>query len=358
MQQKKQRIVVKIGSSSLTKKDGSLSPVKLAQFCDAFAETRQAGHELIVVSSGSVAAGFREIGYPVRPVTVQAKQAAAAVGQSLLMQQYRFMLQQYGITAAQLLLTRHDFRDGEHYQNISAALSELLKRHVLPIINENDSTAVDELTFGDNDMLSALISGATHADKLILFTDADGVYTANPQKDPAAEKFRHIAVISDDITGAADTETTAVGTGGMRAKLKAAEAAQEVGVGVYIGRFAPDTSIASIAAGIGSGTYIQAGAAAMKTRKQWIAYHASPRGMLRVDPGAAEALLQSGKSLLSVGVIEAAGDFDTGDVIDVYDEEDHFLGKGKAAAPRTRLQEDDASFLIIHRDEWVAMNNR
>ncbi|WP_147802203.1 glutamate 5-kinase [Alkalicoccus halolimnae] len=359
----KKRIVVKIGSSSLTEKDGTLSPLKLAKFCHAFAEVKKSGHELIVVSSGSVAAGFREIGYSSRPKTVRAKQAAAAVGQSLLMQQYRFSLQQYGITPAQMLLTKHDFRNAEHYQNIFESLSELLKRGILPIINENDSTAVDELTFGDNDMLSALISGVTHADMLILMTDIDGIYNANPISDPHAEKYTMIHKISEELFDQTDTSTTAVGTGGMRAKLQAAKAAQKMGTAVYIGTFTESETFAHIAGFRGGGTYIvPEKEKQMQTYKQWIAYHASSHGSITVDDGAAEALLNEGSSLLLVGVQQIEGKFDKGEVVNVYSSAGTLIGKGKAADRSEELQHlkslsSPPSSLVVHRDFWVSLHN-
>ncbi len=363
MKMSKKRLVVKIGSSSLTDRDGSLSPLKLAKFCDAFASVKKAGHELIVVSSGSVAAGFREIGYPSKPQTVRSKQAAAAVGQSLLMQQYRFSLQQYGITPAQMLLTRHDFRNPENYQNIFESLTELLKKGVLPIINENDSTAVDELTFGDNDMLSALLSGVVHADMLLLMTDIDGIYDDNPFQNPEAEKYEKIYSIDHDLLGRAGVSSSTVGTGGMHAKLLAAKAAQQMGTAVYISTFKETEPFQDIASYKGKGTYIlPADEKQMRTSRQWIAYHASPRGSLKVDAGAAEALLHQGKSLLLVGVISVEGAFKKGDVLDVFDEHGELLGKGKAAAEARELHEHSSSSgsspLVIHRNFWVTLNHR
>lgn len=357
----KKRIVIKVGSSSLTSADGTLSPLKLAKFSHAFALVKNAGHELIVVSSGSVAAGFREIGYPAKPVTIRAKQAAAAVGQTLLMQQYRFQLTQYGITPAQVLLTRHDFRNAEHYQNISASLGELLKRGMLPIINENDSTAVEELTFGDNDMLSALISGVMHADMLLLMTDIDGIYNKNPSLHENAVKYQKIYHIDESLYAQTDGATTAIGTGGMRAKLKAAQAAQEMGAAVYISTFSESESIESILLYQGAGTYILPPTAKqMKTKKQWIAYHASSKGRITLDDGAAEAVLNNGSSLLLVGILSIEGNFHQGDVIDAYDRKNQMIGKGQVNLSAQDIQKAEesspaGSSIIIHRDQWVSM---
>src|SRR5690606_15833974 len=181
---KKQRIVVKIGSSSLTNDKGEIDQEKLNDHVHAVAALRKDRHEVILVSSGAVAAGFTRLGYPTRPVTLKGKQAAAAVGQSLLIQSYIEQFYPYGIIPAQILLTRTDFSNRERYQNAYATLMELLERKMLPIINENDTVSVEELTFGDNDMLSALVSGFIHADQLIILTDINGLYDADPRFNP------------------------------------------------------------------------------------------------------------------------------------------------------------------------------
>lgn len=177
----KQRVVVKIGSSSLTNDRGEIDNTKFDDHIQALAALRQAGHEVIVVSSGAVAAGFAALGYPARPVTLKGRQAAAAVGQSLLVQSYIEKFRPYRLVPAQILLTRSDFANRERYRNAFATMTELLERGMIPIINENDTVSVDELTFGDNDMLSALVSGFLHADQLIILTDINGIYSANPR---------------------------------------------------------------------------------------------------------------------------------------------------------------------------------
>ncbi|NWN96343.1 MAG: glutamate 5-kinase, partial [Bacillus sp. (in: Bacteria)] len=177
----KERIVVKIGSSSLTNHKGEIDQDKLTDHVDAIATLLGANHEVILVSSGAVAAGFKKLGYPSRPVTLKGKQAAASVGQSLLIQTYMEKFSEYNITAAQILLTRSDFSNRDRYRNAYATITELLERGIVPIINENDTVSVDELTFGDNDMLSSLVSGFIHADRLIILTDIDGIYDGNPR---------------------------------------------------------------------------------------------------------------------------------------------------------------------------------
>ncbi|NJP37280.1 glutamate 5-kinase [Alkalicoccus luteus] len=352
---KRKRIVIKIGSSSLTEEDGTLSPVKMAAFCHAIAGLRQKGHELLIVSSGAVAAGFRDIGYAARPTTVRARQAAAAAGQALLMQHYRFQLQHYRIIPAQLLVTRSDFSEEKHFQNLHAAIEELLSRKILPIINENDSTAVDELTFGDNDMLSALVGGALHADLLMLLTDADGVYSADPREDPEAVKYKELHTIPEELLQAPSRST--LGTGGIGTKLLASRAAADTGVEAYIGTLSSTEDLLQACEGSGSGTYIRTQSGrVMRTRRQWIAYHASASGVLFIDDGAKEAVLNRGASLLTVGISKTEGTFFRGDIVDVYAGA-HKIGRGRVLVDHTELSGAIVeSSIAVHRDEWVSLN--
>ena len=207
----KQKIVVKIGSSSLTNEQGEIDEQKLTGYVEAIAALRKAKHTVVLVSSGAVAAGFKQLGYSVRPVTLKGRQAAAAVGQSLLIQSYIKKFQGHRLTPAQILLTRSDFSNRERYRNAFSTIMELLDRGIIPIINENDTVSVDELTFGDNDMLSALVSGFIHADQLIILTDINGLYTDNPMKNPNAKKYHFLEEISDNLLAATapdDTKTT------------------------------------------------------------------------------------------------------------------------------------------------------
>lgn len=232
---KKQRIVVKIGSSSLTNVKGEIDQTKFNDHIDALAVLRKAGHEVILVSSGAVAAGFAKLGYSSRPITIKGKQAASAVGQGLLMQSYIEKFSVHGIMPAQILLTRIDFSNRERYRNAFATMTELLERGIVPIINENDTVSVEELTFGDNDMLSALVSGFLHADQLIILTDINGLYELNPHKYPLAKRLDYLEQITDDLLKGATDTGSKVGTGGMKSKLLAAKTATSLGVSVFIG---------------------------------------------------------------------------------------------------------------------------
>jgi glutamate 5-kinase len=362
----KKRIVVKIGSSSLTNPKGEIDQVKFNDHVEAVAALRKEGHEVILVSSGAVAAGFSRLGYPSRPVTLKGKQAAAAVGQSLLIQSYMEQFGKFGIVPAQILLTRNDFSKKERYRNAFATLMELLERGVLPIINENDTVSVQELTFGDNDMLSALVSGLVHAEKLIILTDINGLYDSNPRVNPSAKKWDHLQEITEEMMGGADDTGSKVGTGGMKSKLLAANTALSLGVQVFIGRGTGSQKLIDILKGNGDGTYIgDESLATIKTPKQWIALHSDVTGKIFVDKGAETALLANGKSLLPAGIYEVSGSFVKGDVVEVFGV-DGLIGKGEVhfSADELRgimgkrseevLREIDVSKMeVIHRDKWV-----
>lgn len=253
---KAKRIVVKIGSSSLTDAKGEIDHERLQDHIHALAALRQVNYEVILVSSGAVAAGFTRLGYASIPMTIKRKQAAAAVGQSLLIQSYIEKFRDLNIVPAQLLLTREDFSNRERFRNAFSTITELLERGILPIINENDTVAINELTFGDNDMLSALVSGFVHADQLIILTDINGLYAENPRINPFAKKIDYLEDITDEMMGAADGSGSKFGTGGMKSKLEAAKTATSLGVPIFIGNGSGSRKLLDIINGLGDGTYI------------------------------------------------------------------------------------------------------
>ena len=363
---KKQRIVVKIGSSSLTNHKGEIDQLKFVDHINALSQLHQAGHEVLVVSSGAVAAGFAGLGYPSKPLTIKGKQAAAAVGQGLLMQSYIEKFSVQNIVPAQILLTRTDFSNRERYRNAFATLTELLERGILPIINENDTVSVEELTFGDNDMLSALVSGLLHADQLIILTDINGLYDSNPRTNSSAKRLDFVNEISDAHLEIAEDTGSKVGTGGMKSKLMAAKTATSLGVSVFIGTGEGSDKLLEILQGDGDGTYVSnAGYTKINTRKQWIILHSESTGKLYVDQGAEEALLNNGKSLLPAGIFKVNGTFGKGDVVEVFGL-NGMLGKGEVSYSSDELlnriesrQKDSAiesfpvSVEVIHRNRWV-----
>ncbi|MFB5660682.1 glutamate 5-kinase [Alteribacillus sp. HJP-4] len=364
---KKERVVVKIGSSSLTNTNGSLSHDKLSDYVASIAELRRHGHQVILISSGAVAAGFSGLGYPSRPVTLAGKQAAAAVGQGHLMQAYTEAFHSFGIETGQILLTRSNFSNHTQYQNAYSTLSELLRRNVLPIINENDSIAVDELTFGDNDMLSALVGGLIHADSLIILTDINGIYDANPKIHHQAKRYHFLSEITPELFAQAGDAGSSAGTGGMKSKLQAAETALSLGLRTFIGMGSGPLKLVDILSGKGDGTYIGfPGKFVLKSKKQWLALHSLPSGRITIDDGAKEALLHKGKSLLPAGVTKITGSFESGAVVEVADLKMKLLGKGIVNMSAAELENikgksssEAASMImtereeVIHRDEWV-----
>ncbi|WP_067836203.1 glutamate 5-kinase [Amphibacillus sediminis] len=314
------RVVVKIGSSSLTEKDGTLSLSKLKEHSKAIALLKAQGVEVILISSGAISAGFRDLGYSSRPVTVAGKQAAAAVGQGLLIEAYNHILKQYGYVTAQLLLTRDVFSQEPQFTNVYQTITELLKRGVIPIINENDSVAIDELTFGDNDMLSALVSGLVNADTLIILTDINGIYDKNPHVHQDAKRYQRLGYVSDQlISQTSQSSVSKVGTGGMKSKLIAAQTATSLGVKCFIGSGDGGDKLINILAGLGDGTYIGNNQNAhVRKQKQWIAFHSKAKGRIYIDKGANHALLRQGKSLLAVGIVKTEQDFGQDDVVEVF----------------------------------------
>ncbi len=356
----RKRIVVKIGSSSLTNAKGEIDQEKFLDHIAALAKLKQQGHEVLLVSSGAVAAGFRRLGYSSRPVTTKGKQAAAAIGQSLLIGRYFDAFSEHGITPAQILLTRFDFSEKKRYKNAYATFSELLDRSILPIINENDTVSITELTFGDNDMLSALVSGLVHADQLIILTDVNGLYDANPMKNPDAKRIDRITEITDEMLGFTSGTGSKVGTGGMESKLTAAKYAMNAGVKVFIGNGKGANKLIDILADCGDGTYFESTSCAiLPMNKQWLTL-TEVSGKIFVDEGAVEALTTGGKSLLPAGIYAFEGHFDKGDVVEVYDRH-RPIGRGEVLYSSEALEkamgkhstELDGPEVVIHRNHWV-----
>ncbi len=360
------RIVVKIGSSSLTSEEGGLSRERVRFYADELAKLHRQGMQVLLVTSGAVAAGFRRLGYETRPKLVHEKQAAAAVGQALLMQAYQEAFAAHEIPAAQILLTRPDFGNRGRAQNAERTIEELLKLRAVPIINENDTVATDELKFSENDTLSALVANLTKADGLYILTDIEGLYTADPRKDPNAKRIGRIDVISEELYRIAGGAGSSVGTGGMRSKIEAARIAMGGGVATFIGRVTEPGELARAVEGSGRGTYFTTSLHSLPAKKKWIGFLSVPQGRIVVDRGAEAALLHGGKSLLPAGIRGAEGDFHLGDVVEVVNEEGKTLGRGvtnyavwqvtaAAGLPSEEAQRrvEAPRVEVIHRDEWV-----
>lgn len=362
-----QRIVIKIGSSSLASEEGGLNREQVRFFANELAALHQAGHQVLLVTSGAQAAGFRALGYPSKPKIIHEKQAAAAVGQALLMQAYQEAFATRDVTVAQILLTRPDFSNRGRAQNAQRTIEELLKQRAVPVINENDTVAVDEIKFGDNDSLSALVANLVKADGLYILTDMDGVYSADPRKDPGAVRFDRIEVLTDELYRVAGGAGTAVGTGGMRSKIEAARIAMQGGVPLFVGRVSEPGDLASAVSGQGRGTYFASSLHSLSAKKQWVGFLSVPQGRITVDSGAETALLKSGRSLLPAGIVAATGDFHPGDVVEVANADGRLLGRGvthyaawQVTAVAGLSSEEVLRRIevprveVIHRDEWVA----
>ncbi|WP_424766018.1 glutamate 5-kinase [Paenibacillus sp. sgz302251] len=365
-----ERIVVKIGSSSLTSEEGGLNRERIEFFASELASLHQGGNGVMLVTSGAVAAGFRQIGYVTKPKIVHEKQAAAAVGQALLMQAYQEAFSQYGIVSAQILLTRADFSNRRRIQNALMTIEELLRLGIIPIINENDTVSTDELVlkFGDNDHLSALVAAMTKAAKLVIITDMDGLYTEDPRKNPQAVKIERVVQISEDIMKLAGGAGSSVGTGGMRSKIEAARIAMRGGVNAFIGKVQQHGDLTLAVQGNGRGTYFDTKLHSLPMKKQWLGFHSLPQGSITVDDGAVAALLEGGKSLLPAGVTSIQGEFHPGDVVEVMNRQGETLGRGvvnyaawqiQAAAglstEEVRRRVEVSRIEVIHRDEWITL---
>lgn len=363
----RQRMVIKIGSSSLTCEEGGLNEAKVRFLSNELSELHAAGYDVLLVTSGAIAAGFRGIGYAARPKLVHEKQAAAAVGQTLLMQAYHEAFGRQGITVAQILLTRPDFGNRGRAQNASRTIEELLMQRVIPIINENDTVAVDELKFGENDTLSALVANLVKADGLYILTDMDGLYTADPRKSPDAVKIPHVEAITAELFRIASGAGSSVGTGGMRSKIEAARIAIQGGVPTYIGQVASPGDLLQAVAGKGKGTYFSSSLQTLTAKKHWIGFLSIPKGRVLVDAGAEKALLHGGKSLLPAGILAAEGEFHPGEVVEVAGPDGRTFGRGITnyeswqitavaglSSEEAQRRVETARVEVIHRDEWVA----
>ncbi len=324
------RIVVKVGSSLVTNEGRGLDAEAIGQWCEQLAALVKEGREVIMVSSGAIAEGMKRLGWATRPKAIHELQAAAAVGQMGLVQVYETKLRENGIGSAQVLLTHADLADRERYLNARSTLLTLLHLGVVPVINENDTVVNDEIKFGDNDTLGALVANLVEADALIILTDQKGLFTADPRKDPAA-RFVHEASAGDPALEAmAGGAGSSIGRGGMITKILAAKRAAGSGASTVIAWGREPQALIRLTQGEAIGTLLVAQTQKMQARKQWMADHLQLRGAVTVDPGAASMVRDSGKSLLPIGMTGVQGEFSRGDVIAVKDAQGIEIGRGLA----------------------------
>jgi glutamate 5-kinase len=311
----KGRIVIKVGSSSLTSAAGALLQERLIELAKAIDTLQDEGWEPVLVSSGAVATGLGELGWRRENLTMPERQAAAAVGQGLLMEKYNQVFEPYDIRVAQILLTRDDLGDRRRYINARNTMNTLLQHGVLPVVNENDTVVFAEIRFGDNDTLSALVAGLVEAKLLVILTDTDGFYSSDPHKDPTARLIPVVEKIGPEMEMCAGGSSGPVGTGGMRTKLMAARIAGRSGIRTVLASGDQPANVVAIARGEQIGTTFEPARQGLRSRKRWIAFSSVPRGTVVVDAGAANALLAGKKSLLAVGVVDVEGDFAAGSIV-------------------------------------------
>ncbi|GAA1393062.1 glutamate 5-kinase [Luteococcus peritonei] len=361
------RIVVKVGSSSLTTAEGGIDPARIQRLVDAVADVRAHGTQVVLISSGAIAAGLSPLGLARRPRDLATQQAAASVGQGLLMQEYTERFGAHGLRVGQLLLTVDDLTRQTTYSNALRTLGKLLKLQALPIVNENDTTATHEIRFGDNDRLGALVAQMVRADALVLLSDVDGLYTAHPA-DPGSERISTVADI-DALEVDTHKRGTAIGSGGMTTKLQAAQIATSAGIPVVLAR--ADQAYAAMT-GQNVGTFFPSDAKRRPRRLLWLAHATSARGRLLLDEGAVQAVVQRKASLLAAGITAVEGDFVAGDPVDLVSPEGKVVARGLVGFSAEELpdmlgrkSQDLADALgreyereVVHRDVLVVLARR
>ena len=359
------RLVAKIGTSSVTDALGVIDAAVIDGMCDQLAALRTAGHEVMLVSSGAVSAGVAALGLPARPTDMPTLQALAAAGQSRLMDTYNRSLGRHGLVAAQVLLVPHDFVDRRQYLHIRQTLTRLLELGCIPIINENDAIASDEIRYGDNDRIAALVAHNVSADLVVLLTDTPGLYTSDPRIDASATLLTEVAADDPLLAVSAGATGSNRGSGGMASKLAAARMASWSGVRAIIAAAArPDVLIDAVA-GAQVGTTFQPSERRLPARKLWIAFASQVLGTVVIDDGARRAILERGTSLLPAGVVAVNGDFYNGDVVEVRDQQGAAVARGMvlsdaevlraAMGRRTVDLPSGAAHEVIHRDDLVVL---
>lgn len=322
------KVVIKVGSSTLTNEDGRLDYSFIQDLTRQISQEKLAGRKCILVSSGAIRAGVEKLQLNGRPKTIPEKQAAAAVGQGLLMHVYNELFGSFGITAAQVLLTRDDFINRTRYLNARNTLNTLLEYGCVPIINENDTVAVEEIRFGDNDSLAALVASAVDADLLINLSDVGGLYDGNPSESDDCSIISEVTEITPEIESVAGDTNGVAGTGGMRAKIEAAKVAVNSGITMVIANGRRPGVISEVVNGKVIGTRFTRKACKLNSRKRWVAFGMPVRGTVIINDGACKMVVERGKSLLAAGVVGVTGNFCSGDLVAVTDEKGKRLARG------------------------------
>ncbi|MDQ9171299.1 glutamate 5-kinase [Oxalobacteraceae bacterium R-40] len=367
--QSAKRLIVKVGSSLVTNDGKGLDTAAIAKWAAQIAQLRRLGKEVVLVSSGAIAEGMQRLGFEKRPTEIHELQACAAVGQMGLAHIYETSFRPHDVRTAQVLLTHADLADRERYLNARSTLFTLLRLGVVPIINENDTVVTDEIKFGDNDTLGALVANLIEADALVILTDQKGLYTADPRKYPDAQ-FVHEAKAGDSALEAmAGGAGTGIGRGGMLTKILAAKRAATSGAHTVIAWGREEDALLRLASGEAIGTQLTAQTAQLTARKQWMADHLQTAGKVVLDLGAVQKLTSEGKSLLPIGVVEIGGEFGRGDVITCVDPQGRAVARGisnySSSDARRIMRRPSAEILsilgfveepeLIHRDNLVLL---
>lgn len=336
--QQAKRLIVKVGSSLVTNEGRGLDAAAIAKWASQIAQLRALGKEVVLVSSGAIAEGMLRLGFAKRPTGIHELQACAAVGQMGLAQIYESSFRAHQLGTAQILLTHADLADRERYLNARSTLFTLLQMNIVPIINENDTVITDEIKFGDNDTLGALVANLIEGDALIILTDQKGLYTADPRKNPTAQ-FVHEAKAGDPALEAmAGGAGSSIGRGGMLTKILAAKRAATSGAHTVIAWGREENVLIRLAGGEAIGTQLTAQMAQLTARKQWMADHLHTAGRVVLDDGAVQKLTAEGKSLLPIGVAEVGGEFGRGDVITCFDASGRAVARGISNYTSTEAQ--------------------
>jgi glutamate 5-kinase len=362
------RIVIKVGSSTVTGAGGRLDRDNIKSLVEQIAGQCAQTKECVLVTSGAIAAGVERLKLDGRPREISGLQAAAAVGQGLLIQEYAGLFGRHGIEVAQILLTQYDMAHRELYLNARRTINRLLAMRAVPIVNENDTTAVEEIKFGDNDMLAALVAVVVEADLLVLLSDVDGLYACDPRKEGAC-RISRIDSITPEVEAMAENIGSRFGSGGMSAKLKAARIAGAAKIGMYIADGRDPDVLAKIMAGREVGTYFVPARRKTPGRKLWIGYGRAPQGRVVIDQGAARAIVDDGRSLLPAGITDIAGEFAIGDTIEILGADGRAIARGLSNYGAAELRNikgkrtnqiaeqlnEDFSEEVIHRDFMVLL---
>lgn len=355
------RIVIKIGSSSLTSINGEVSRRKLEKLVGEVVRLKENGHEVLLVSSGAVAAGYRRLGFLSRPESLPERQASASVGQGLLIETYSDIFMSHGYVASQILITRSDFSDEHRYNNARNTINVLLERGIVPIVNENDTISMDFLKFGDNDTLSAKVAGLVDADQLIILSDIDGLYDADPRKDDNANLLHEVNAITPAIEAAAGDPGSANGTGGMKSKIDAVKIAMASGISSFLGNAVTKHILYDAVYHEAKGTYFEPkeNIHNLNQKKQWIAFNSGPEGKITVNDTAKEAVINQSMSIAPTDIHTINGRFNKGAVVKIYDLQGEVIGLGavnySSEALGKLINETDPE---MKNDEKVAIESK